>query len=149
MIPRLRPKRESVCESKRGRKRERGQALVELAMIAPVLLIIMLGVIDFGRVYFAYVAVTNGARNGADYASGGSEAAADLEAIRAAVVADTNDLLDTSSTNPDVSVVTSTDDQGRLYADVTVQYTFTSIFDWPGLPHSVDVERTVRSRVSE
>ena len=125
---------------------DRGQALVELAMIAPVLIILT---IDFGRVYFAYVAVTNGARNGAAHAAAGSEAAADIAAIKAAAVADTNELLDTSSTNPDVTVVTSTDSQGRLYADVTVQYTFTTIFDWPGLPHSIDLERTVRARVAE
>ena len=79
----------------------------------------------------------------------GSGAAAELAAIQAAAVADTNDLLDTSSTNPDVTVVTATDSQGRLYADVTVQYTFTTIFDWPGLPHSIDLERTVRARVAE
>ncbi len=128
---------------------QRGQALVEMAMIAPFLLVLMLGAIDFGRVYFAYVAVTNGARNGADYAAGGSNAAADLASIKAAVVADTNELLDVSPTNPDVTVVTSTDSQGRLYADVSVQYTFTTIFDWPGLPHSIDLERTVRARVAE
>ena len=139
-------RRRRLNTHKRG---ERGQALVELAMIAPVLIILMLGAIDFGRVYFAYVAVTNGARNGADYAAAGSEAAADIAAIKAAAVADTNDLLDTSSTNPDVTVVTATDSQGRLYADVTVQYTFTTIFDWPGLPHSIDLERTVRARVAE
>ena len=145
----MKPRPLSKTGRSHDRRRERGQALVELAMIAPVLIILMLGAIDFGRVYFAYVAVTNGARNGADYASAGSVEAADLTTIKAAVVADTNELLNTSPTNPDVTVLTSTDGQGRLYADVTVQYTFTTIFDWPGLPSSVDLERTVRARVAE
>ncbi|MCH8025995.1 MAG: pilus assembly protein [Chloroflexi bacterium] len=130
---------------KRG---DRGQALVELAMIAPVLIIIMLGVIDYGRIYFAYVSVTNGARNGADYAAIGPTEAADTAGIKAAALTDTSDLLDQSATNPDVAVVTANDSQGSLYADVTMTYTFTTLFPWPGLPTSINVERTVRSRVA-
>ena len=128
---------------------KRGQSLVEFALIAPVLIILMLGTIDYGRVYFAYVSVTNGARNGAHFASGSATAAADIDGIRTAATGDTNELLNTSPTNPDVSVVTGTDTQGRLYADVTMQYTFTTIFPWPGLPNSMNVARTVRARVAE
>lgn len=128
---------------------DRGQALVELALIAPILIILMLGVIDYGRVYFAYVSVTNGARVGADYAAIGPTQAADTAAIKAAALGDTGDLLAQSSTNPDVTVVTANDSQGRLYADVTMTYTFSTLFPWPGLPTSINVERTVRSRVAQ
>ncbi len=127
----------------------RGQSLVEFALIAPVLIILVLGVIDYGRVYFAYVSVTNAARNGAHFASDGPVAAADLDGIKSAAVADTGELLNTSPTNPGVSVATGTDSQGRLYADVTVSYTFSTMFPWPGLPSSMNVERTVRARVAE
>ena len=127
---------------------DRGQALVELAMIAPVLIILMLGVIDYGRVYFAYISVTNGARIGADYAAIGPTQAADTAAIKAAALGDTTDLLNLSPTNPEVTVVTASDSQGSLYADVTMTYTFTTLFPWPGLPTSIDIERTVRSRVA-
>ena len=128
---------------------DRGQALVELAMITPILIILMLGVIDYGRVYFAYVSVTNGARIGADYASTDAAAAADTAAIKAAALTDTSDLLDQTATNPEVTVVTANDGQGRLYADVTMTYTFSTLFPWPGLPTSIDIERTVRSRVGQ
>ena len=128
---------------------DRGQALVELALIAPILIILMLGVIDYGRVYFAYVSVTNGARVGADYAAIGPTQAADTAAIKAAALGDTGDLLAQSSTNPDVTVTTANDSQGRLYADVTMTYTFSTLFPWPGLPTSINVERTVRSRVAQ
>lgn len=127
----------------------RGQSLVEFALIAPFLLILVLGAIDYGRVYFAYISVTNGARNGAHFASDGPANAADLDSIRIAVIGDTSDLLDTSPTNPDVAVATGTDSQGRLYADVSVDYTFSTIFPWPGFPSSFDVQRTVRARVAE
>ncbi len=48
---------------------ERGQSVVELALLLPVLLLVFLGTTDFGRVYFAKVAITNAARVGARYGS--------------------------------------------------------------------------------
>ncbi len=126
-----------------------GQSLVELALTAPVLIILMLGAVDFGRVYFAQVSVTNAAQNGAAYASQSAAKAADLPGIKSAATADTSELLNTSATNPTVTVVTGNDTQGRLYADVKVHYTFTTIFPWPGMPNSFSVDRTVRARVAE
>jgi Flp pilus assembly protein TadG len=42
-----------------------GQSLVELALLFPVLLMLLLGALDLGRVYYAQIAVTNAAREGA------------------------------------------------------------------------------------
>jgi hypothetical protein len=44
-----------------------GQALVELALILPVLALILLGIVDFGRVFYTYGALANAAREGARY----------------------------------------------------------------------------------
>jgi Flp pilus assembly protein TadG len=129
-------------------KNSPGQSLVEFAVVLPVLLLLVMGVIDFGRVYFAYVSVTNGARNGAEYASQSPDAAEDTASIREAVLADTSDLLNTSETNPGVSVTTGTDAHDGLYAEVTVSYSYDTIFPWPGLPDSIDLARAVRARVT-
>ncbi len=43
----------------------RGQALVELALILPVLLLLVFGIIEFGRVFHGYLVVTQAAREGA------------------------------------------------------------------------------------
>lgn len=51
------------------RASERGQSLVELALCLPLLILILLGVLDFGRVFNAYIVITNAARNGAYYGS--------------------------------------------------------------------------------
>ena len=51
------------------RKSERGQSLLEFALVLPVLLIVLAGVLDLGRLYFAYVAVTDAAGEGAAYAA--------------------------------------------------------------------------------
>jgi Flp pilus assembly protein TadG len=45
--------------------RSSGQAMAELAIVLPVLLIILLAVFDVGRLVFAYNDITNAARNGA------------------------------------------------------------------------------------
>lgn len=49
------------------RKKHRGQSVVELALILPVLLLIVLGLIEFGRAFFLYTVVSNAAREGARY----------------------------------------------------------------------------------
>ena len=48
-------------------RRARGQALVELAIILPVLLVIVGAAIDLGRLFSAYVSIENAAKEGAFY----------------------------------------------------------------------------------
>jgi PKD repeat protein len=43
----------------------RGQALVELALILPILLMFVAGAVDLGRVFYGQITVTNAAREGA------------------------------------------------------------------------------------
>jgi beta-lactam-binding protein with PASTA domain len=52
----------------------RGQALVEFAIVLPVLALLLVMALDFGRVYFGWVSLTNAARVGANYASSHSDA---------------------------------------------------------------------------
>lgn len=51
----------------RSRSRSRGQALVELAIILPLLLVIVGAAIDLGRLFTAYVSIENAAKEGAFY----------------------------------------------------------------------------------
>lgn len=53
----------------RYRKISRGQALVEFAIILPVLMLLLLLAIDFGRVFFGWVALNNATRIGANEAA--------------------------------------------------------------------------------
>ena len=43
----------------------RGQALVEFALVIPLLLLLVFGIVDAGRLIYAYNTVANSARNGA------------------------------------------------------------------------------------
>lgn len=50
-------------------KSERGQSLVELAVVIVIMLILLAGVIDLGRVVFEYMTMADAAQEGAVYAS--------------------------------------------------------------------------------
>ncbi len=44
---------------------KRGQALVELALILPILIIILMGTMEFGRIFHSYLVITSASREGA------------------------------------------------------------------------------------
>jgi uncharacterized protein (UPF0333 family) len=46
-------------------KSERGQAMVESALVLPIVLLLLLGMVELGRVSNAYMAVMHAARHGA------------------------------------------------------------------------------------
>lgn len=48
---------------------QRGQAMVELALILPILLLLVFGIIEFGRIYATNLMLNNAAREGARAAS--------------------------------------------------------------------------------
>jgi hypothetical protein len=52
-----------------GRHRAGGQSLVEFALALPVLLIVLLFAIDFGRAFYSWVILQNASRLGANYAA--------------------------------------------------------------------------------
>lgn len=47
------------------RARSRGQALVEFALVFPILMVMLIAIFDLGRAVFAYNDITNAAREGA------------------------------------------------------------------------------------
>src|SRR3972149_132633 len=56
-------------DSDGGRRGERGQAMVELVLVLPVLLIILIGVVQFALVYHAKDVATTAAQEGARLAA--------------------------------------------------------------------------------
>ncbi|MDD3926666.1 MAG: TadE/TadG family type IV pilus assembly protein [bacterium] len=48
-----------------GKNDRKGQAMTELAMVIPVLLLLLMGIIQFGLFLKSYIAVVNGTRLGA------------------------------------------------------------------------------------
>jgi hypothetical protein len=62
------PKRRLRRAARRGTARERAQALAEFALLAPLLFLIVFGIVDGARMMQTYVTVQGAAREGARYA---------------------------------------------------------------------------------
>jgi hypothetical protein len=48
-------------------RRERGQSIIEAAIVLPILLLLVAAAVDFGRVFDAYIVLTNAVREGARF----------------------------------------------------------------------------------
>ncbi|HEX5826858.1 MAG TPA: PKD domain-containing protein [Candidatus Limnocylindrales bacterium] len=81
-----------------NRDAQRGQSLVEFALLVPVLLLLVLGGLDFGRVFLGWVNLNNTARIAANYAAANAQL---LNAGNAAALASYNRLVqdDATTTN--------------------------------------------------
>jgi Flp pilus assembly protein TadG len=51
----------------RDRRRSRGQSLVEFALVAPIMIIMLVAIVDLSRLYTTMMAVESAAREAADY----------------------------------------------------------------------------------
>ncbi len=47
------------------RRSERGANLVEMAIVTPILLLLLAGLVDLGRAFYSYIIIANSAREGA------------------------------------------------------------------------------------
>lgn len=130
--------------SRHATKKRRGAALVELAVLLPLLLFLFAAGVDFARVYYYYLTITNCARNGALYGSKDETYAADSAGIEKAALADATNL----SPPPSVSSATATDAVGHPCIRVTLQWKFGTITRFPGVPQTMNLTRTVEMRIA-
>ena len=133
----------------RSRNREtsiprRGVAAAEFAVCLPVLMLLVLGCLDFGRFAYALIAITNAAEEGATYWSlNPTKSQATVEQFAVDEVQ--------AALNPDLTVteVTATRDDPEVgdrvdrRVSVQVSYVFAPIIPWPGLPTSLTLNRKV------
>jgi Flp pilus assembly protein TadG len=79
-------------ETGHERGEERGQSMIELAVAMPVLLLVLLGAVEFGRLSYAAIEVANAARAGVAYGSQSAATAADIAGMQNAATNDSGDL---------------------------------------------------------
>ena len=73
-------------------KEEHGQALIETALVMPLLFLILLGVAEFSMASYAAIEVSNAALAGAQYGAQNPAYAADTAGIRAAAQNDAGNI---------------------------------------------------------
>jgi Flp pilus assembly protein TadG len=112
---------------------EEGAQLVEFALVLPLLLLVVLGIAEFGFIFQRYEVLTNAAREGARIAVLPGYATADVEARVAAYLTAGN--IPTTAANPAVAVASVAIPvaggpaiSGRR---VTITYTYTYMFLGP------------------
>ena len=98
-------------------RRERGQTMVEFAIIVPILLLVLLAILQFGIVFHNYITVTDAARAGARQAAVGRGMA---DPVGAATTRVRNSAVNLNQSKLGVNV-TGTWTQG---SDVTVTVTY-------------------------
>src|SRR5256885_9116640 len=105
-------------------RNERGAALIETAITLPLLMLVCVGVFEFGRAYQTWQVLTNAAREGARVAVLPGSATADVTA-RVRQYLTSGALQDPASAGVDVAVGTVDIGGGRTGANtsiVTVTY---------------------------
>jgi Flp pilus assembly protein TadG len=141
-------------------KSESGTALIELALMTPVLFLLLFGVADFGRAYYLTIEVSNAAHTGALY---GSQNPTDITGMKAAAVADAQDVpnFTTSAVTATYGCECSDGSSAVLsctttpkgcannivdYVQVNTSVSYSAIFPYPGIPSPLTLSGSSRMR---
>jgi Flp pilus assembly protein TadG len=134
----------------------RAAAAAELALVLPVLTFLMLATVDFARCFYAYITITNCARNGALWACDpATQSQSPYTTLTQAAQADAQGNLsplptvDAATYSSTVNGTSSTTAVSNGYVQVTVRWTFTTLIDYSafGIPHTTNLSRTVCMRM--
>jgi len=120
-------------------RKGKGQSLVEFALALPLLVLLLMGLLDFGRAYFIIVMLNDAAAEGAIYAGSNPS---DVNGIRNRVVESAADVL-IQITPQDVTVVHSGIAPG---ASITVTATFEFTFLTPFISNLFGNSLTLRGQ---
>ncbi len=124
------------------RRRRRGIAAVELALLLPFLALIFVVAIDFARVFYFDLTVANCARNGALYVCQTPTTALDTAGITSAAQMDAGNL-----NLSQLTVTSSTDSPtAPTKVTVTVTYPFSTITHYPGFSN-MTLSRTLQMNI--
>ena len=151
----------------KNRNRSRGTSTVELAVAAPLLLLMMAGAADFARIFYHAITVDNASEAGALYGAQNGVMSADYGGIEQVAKDDAADLdgVTASPTRscdcPDQATKECFDNQDctgtyegvsnyglpRAYVELEVEQTFKPLLPWPGIPNPVGVAEKTYMRV--
>jgi Flp pilus assembly protein TadG len=156
---------------------QRGQSLIEVALLTPLLLSLMVGTIEMGRYAYMSILVGNAARAGAAYGAESLAQSVDSTGIQTAATndfqnngpgsgvltvsggasggsyvscgCDSGGTITAATCSPKVNPNAGTCASGHWVVMVSVQAqaTFSSLFKYPGIPASLTITETATMRV--
>ena len=142
----------------RSTHNRRGGALLELAVVMPVLILLAVGVADYARAYKTSVAVVNAAAAATQVGARSAGASGDTAAMTSQAIADASPVtLDTvtssrfcrcsNGSTPACTGSCSGYGVPQVFVQVRVRKNYAMLFRYPGLPATIAVMRTATLRV--
>jgi Flp pilus assembly protein TadG len=101
------PQRGAHMKLRISARQEEAQSLVELALVAPLFMLLLLGSAEFARFAWASVLTSNAARAGASFGAQNPGNSVNTAGIQAAAAADSVNLTGLTTTTPPISCVCS------------------------------------------
>ena len=134
----------------------RGQSAVELALVAPFVVLVLVIAADFSRVFYMSIEAANAARAGVQYGAQSTTKASDTSGMQQAALNDAANLsgLTATASNfcecpPSTSHVTcsSTSCSGmEMYVQVNTSAQFQTLVHYPGVPSTVTLNESALMR---
>ncbi|MGH7842542.1 MAG: TadE/TadG family type IV pilus assembly protein [Candidatus Binataceae bacterium] len=127
----------------------RGQSVVEIALVAPVLILLLCVAGDFARLFFTSIDLNQAARAGAQYGSQTVITAADTNGIKTAVTTAGASISGLTESSTQCTCAASTSvaacgsgyncagDPSATYIEVDASATYTTFTKYPGMPTSI------------
>jgi Flp pilus assembly protein TadG len=150
-----------LCAQRSKRPGDAGAALVELTVVAPLLLVLLIGIIEFARYATFAIMVGNAARAGVQYGSNSLVTALDGPGMQNAALNDGQNIPGLSVTSTShfckcadgtASTCAATDCPANhriVYVQVNTAGTFHSIASFPGIPSTFNVNGIAVMRVAQ
>jgi Flp pilus assembly protein TadG len=140
------------------RRSESGTSMIEFALVLPVLVFLMIGLIEVGRYTFFGILAANAARAGVQYGAQDLYHAQDTSGMKNAALADGQNLTQWTATPSYLCSVnggslqtcntSSIPPSGTVYyVKVAVSGSFRSLLNYPGIPNNVPINGSAVMRV--
>jgi len=116
--------------------RRRGSAILELALLGPWVVLLFIGIFDWGFYAVALISLQSAARSAALYTSGSSATASDSATACTLVLAEMSSLPNigaTCATNPLVTATAVSGPDSAKASRISVTYTSVSLIPLPGM----------------
>ena len=116
-----------------------------MAILAPLMVFLFVITVDFARVYYFSLTLTNCARSGAFYASDPWTAnESPFASTEEAALSEARNI----SPAPTISERYGANGSGQAWVEVSAEHRFATITGFPGVPSDVRLVRSVRMYVS-
>ncbi|MGH9415582.1 MAG: TadE/TadG family type IV pilus assembly protein [Terriglobales bacterium] len=142
-------------------KHNRGQAIAEMAVLLPLLLLLLVGVEELGRLAYTAIVASNAAHAGALYGSQNNVTVSDNAGMQSQALADGKDITSLTATAthvctcasgasaPDCSLSDCSSSRLQVYAQVNTTAVFTPVCSFLGWPGPITLHEQARVRAQQ